>query len=189
MVPIYDQMIAMNDRRSCFAPTVASSHVSQVALPDLLSIKIETENPSRTKRNVKPLAVGCRRRRSKRVRWMSPFVRSCLTCHAPPNLVARIAIQTNDSVLKDVWRRYCFREVVRHRRFLRDAIHFDRGDNEQPVLPDNRCRTPFAGNRHLPFDVRVRIPLNWRIGVRGHSASRRSPPLVPIVLATRFKIA
>ncbi len=92
-----------------------------------------------------------------------------------PTYVARLAVETgNDELIVDIGRRsLVFRICVRW--FVGLALSGLRRENEQLIVPHNRRSTTFTGQRRDPFDIRLCIPTNWRLGFGAGSAVGRSP--------------
>ena len=194
MVPIDNQFVLIQERRTSLPKTGPGLHLPQRLGPARLTFHRKRMQPARTKIRIDHLPVRHRRMRGKSVVPMMPFMRQFLLGHRLPLDLPRRQIQTHQYKLLHFGRGFSAppsarptrRRLGPSRRRRFDGFPLDRfpgpnrGRDEDFPLPDDRSRGTGSRQRFFPPHIGGFAPRHWRRRARCHPIPLRTAPLRPV---------
>ena len=205
MIPEHDHRVAVEGRRTALAEAVAGTHVAQVFFPEELAFEVVPVEAERSERDDQVLAIGDRRSRSKPVVLMMSLMRQLGARGLGPTLLAGLAIEAQHRELLGPGRTIdhaspasCTASpralgpigwLTARVRSLRSGFRpgGDGRENEDLIVPEDRCGASSPRDSHLPLHMIGLAPLDRWVGVGSHSVGLWAPPARPLRCSIRLQ--
>ena len=205
MIPEHDHRVAVEGRRTALAEAVAGAHVAEVLFPEKLTFEVVPVEAERSERDDQVLAIGDRRGRSKPVVLVMAFVRQLGARRLSPSLLAGLAIEAQHRELLGPGRTIdhasaasCaaspralgpIRRLTAGIGSLRSGFRpsGDGRENEDLIVPEDRCGAPPPREGHLPLHMIGLAPLGRRMSIGSHAVGLWATPARPLRCGVRLQ--